>query len=100
MQLQTVFRRLTRGWASGPTSRYGPDMGIARSSRHIDPVRRLAVLDEYAGEWVAIKDDNVIAHSSDPREVVRQMRRLGAAAQGAVLQRASVATEALAVGMG
>ena len=75
-------------------------MGIARSSRHIDPIRREPVLDRYAGEWVALKDNEVIAHARDAREVVRQMRALGDAAHGAVLQRASVASEALAVGMG
>ncbi len=79
---------------------YSCGMGVSRRSPRITPVRRSSVLDEYAGQWVAVKDGRVIAHSYNSREVVRQMRRLGEAAEGAVLQRAPEPTEALAVGLG
>jgi Family of unknown function (DUF5678) len=79
---------------------YRRGMGVARGSDKIPPVPRAQVLDKYAGQWVAIKDGRVIAHSPSSREVVRQMRRLGAEAEGAILQRAAEPTEALAVGLG
>lgn len=79
---------------------YLGDMGVGRRGPRVDPVPRARVLDEYAGEWVAIKDDKVIAHSPSSREVVRQMRVLGEEADGAVLQRAATPTEAVAVGLG
>jgi len=74
--------------------------GIARRSGKATLVPRPSVLDNYAGEWVAVKDGRVIAHSSSSREVVRQMKKLGPKAEGAVLQRAASAAEALAVGLG
>jgi Family of unknown function (DUF5678) len=74
--------------------------GVARWSGKTTPIPRLDVLDDYAGEWVAVKDGKVIAHSPSSREVVRQMRKLGQKAQGAVLQRAAGSTEAPAVGLG
>jgi len=75
-------------------------MGVARRGQRVDPIPRAQALDKHAGEWVAIKDGQVIAHSPSSREVVRQMRGLGTAAEGAILQRAATPTEALAVGLG
>jgi Ni/Co efflux regulator RcnB len=69
-------------------------------SPRIQPAKRPAALDDYAGQWVALKDGRVIAHSPDARTVVREMRRMGRAAEGAVLQRASRPADALAVGLG
>ena len=87
-------------WRVACTAKYRCGMGVARSGPRIEPVRRPGVLDEYAGQWVAIKDGQVIAHSTDPRDVVGEMRRLGAASEGAVLQRAPEVSDALAVGLG
>lgn len=75
-------------------------MSVARKGPRIQPVRRPSVLDDYAGLWVAVKDGRVIAHGHDSRHVVREMRRMGRAAEGAVLQRSPEPTEALAVGLG
>jgi len=87
-------------WRAPGRLSYLRGMGIGRRSTRLEPVRRPSVLDEYAGEWVAIKDGRVIAHSPSSRQVVRQMRKLGPAAEGAVLQRSATPTEALAVGLG
>ena len=92
-----MFRRL---WRGAQRIAYGRGMGVARRSAKVDPVPRERVLDEHVGEWVAVKDGRVIAHSPSSREVVRQMRKLGADADGAILQRSSTETEALAVGLG
>ncbi|MGI8628110.1 MAG: DUF5678 domain-containing protein [Geodermatophilaceae bacterium] len=75
-------------------------MSVARRPDRVEAVRRPDVLDGYVGEWVALKDGRVIAHSPSSREVVRLMRKMGGEAHGAVLQRAARETEALAVGLG
>lgn len=88
-------------WRVACIAKYRRGMGIAHRGPRIEPVRgRPVTLDEYAGQWVAVKDGEVIAHSPDPRSVVREMRRMGQAAEGAVLQRAPEPSEALAVGLG
>jgi Family of unknown function (DUF5678) len=87
-------------WRVACIAKYRRGMGIARRGPRIEPARRPAALDDYAGQWVALKDGEVIAHSPDPRSVVREMRRMGQAAEGAVLQRAPEPSEALAVGLG
>ena len=33
--------------------------------------------DEYLGQWVAVEDDNLIAHGSDPRQVYLSARAAG-----------------------
>lgn len=87
-------------WRVACMAKYRRGMGIARTGPRIRPAKRPAALDEYAGQWVALKDGRVIAHSPDPRTVVHEMRRMGRAAEGAVLQRASKPTDSLAVGLG
>jgi len=87
-------------WRVACTAKYRRGVGISRKGPRIEPARRPEALDAYAGQWVALKDGEVIAHSPDPRSVVREMRRMGQAAEGAVLQRAPEPSEALAVGLG
>lgn len=80
--------------------RYRRGMGVARRHMHVTPVPRPAALNEYPGEWVAVLDGVVIAHSPSSREVVRQLNQLGSSAREAVLHRSAVASEAVAVGLG
>lgn len=94
----TNFSKLL--WRVACLARYRSGMGIARKSTPIRPARRPSTLDQYPGEWVALKDGVVIAHGPDSRDVVRQMRQMGPDAEGAVLQRSAQAEEALAVGLG
>lgn len=98
MNVMRVLRRCL--WRGTFRATYRGDMGVARRSPRIEPVRRSTILDVYAGQWVAVKDGRVIAHGFSPRDVVVQMRQMGRAAQGAVLQRSPEPTEALAVGLG
>jgi hypothetical protein len=79
---------------------YRRGVGPARRHHPVQPVPRLQALDQYPGEWVAVKDGVVIAHSPSSREVVRQLQKLGPNAKDAVLQRAATSTEAIAVGLG
>jgi uncharacterized protein DUF5678 len=97
----TVIKIIQRClWRGACLATYRCAMGIARRSSRIEPVRRSSTLDAFAGQWVAVKDGRVIAHGFNSRDVVRQMRQMGRAAEGAVLQRAPKPDEALAVGLG
>jgi Family of unknown function (DUF5678) len=87
-------------WRVPCFAKYRRGMGIARSGPRIEAAKRPAVLDDFPGQWVALKDGRVIAHSPDPRTVVREMRRMGTSAEGAVLQRAPRPSDAVAVGLG
>jgi len=77
-------------------ARYGRDMTEGR----VQPIKHDPVLDEYAGQWVAVKDGRVVAHSVDSRGVVRQLRTRKDGGRGAVVQRVATAAEPLAVGLG
>jgi hypothetical protein len=96
--LTTFRRRLV--WCFDAVAKYTQNMSVARRGPRIEPVKRPANLDKFAGQWVAVKDGQVIAHSPDPRSVVREMRGMGQLAEGAALQRAPRPSEALAVGLG
>jgi Family of unknown function (DUF5678) len=97
----TVMKIIQRClWRVVCLATYRCGMGVARRSSRIEPVPRSSTLDAFAGQWVAVKDGRVIAHGYNSRDVVRQMRQMGRAAHGAVLQRAPKPTDALAVGLG
>lgn len=50
------------------------------------PVRRSAALAAYEGEWVAVKDGVVVAHSLSDIGLVPLVRALGKAGEGAVVE--------------
>lgn len=95
---------VTRSWhaerrgmmPSGAPARYLRTM----AERRVRPIKHDPALDEYAGEWVAVKDGEVIAHSADSRGVVRQLRTRPDGGQGAVVHRVATSAEPLAVGLG
>jgi hypothetical protein len=91
---------LRRLWRPRSPDDYRDDMGVARRSSRVKTVPRPGVLDAYQGEWVALLDGEVIAHSVSSREVVRQLKKMGAAGEDAVLMRSAAPTDALAVGLG
>jgi len=65
----------------------------------VEPVRRNQELDAaYLGQWVAVKDGSVVAHSQHPSGLVNQLRGLGDEAKGAVVQRIPVPGEPLYLG--
>lgn len=91
---------VTKLWRACSGAGYRDDMAVARRSARVTPVPRPGVLDEYQGEWVALLDGEVVAHSVSSREVVRQLKRLGSPGEDAVLMRSAAPTDALAVGLG
>lgn len=65
----------------------------------VEPIRRDRAVDAaYPGQWVAVKGRAVVAHSQHPRDLVRQMRDLGEATKGAIVQRIPVPGEPLDCG--
>jgi hypothetical protein len=98
--MSAIGRSFSKAWRSLLRRTYGDPMTIARRGQRMEPERRPALMDDYAGQWVAIRDGQVIAHSVSSRDVVRQLRAMGPAAKGAVLQRAATESEALSVGLG
>ncbi len=73
---------------------------IGRRGPRLELTPRDPVLDEFAGQWVALKDGRVIASHPKASEVAKALLALGEAGEGAVLQRAAGPLEAVAIGMG
>jgi hypothetical protein len=69
-------------------------------SQRMAPEQRLAVLDDWAGCWVAVKDGRVIAAAHNSRELVPELRKLGARAQGAVAQYVPPRSDTIMIGVG
>ena len=56
-------------------------------TRRIGPVRRNPALDEYEGEWVAVKNGKVVAHAPRSTDLVPLVRALPAELRdGAVVE--------------
>lgn len=72
----------------------------AMAPARMEPERRLAELDRWAGCWVAVKDGKVIAAAPNSRELVPELRRLGPAAEGAVAQYVTPPSDAIMIGVG
>jgi hypothetical protein len=66
----------------------------------VEPVRRPAGIDRWAGLWVAIKDGEVIAASENSRDLVAMVRSKGPAAAGAVAQFVPRHTDDIVIGVG
>lgn len=71
-----------------------------RGSRHVEPERRLAVLDDWQGKWVAVKDGKVVAAAHNSRDLVPELRKLGAAGRGAVAQYVTPKSDTIVIGVG
>lgn len=80
-------------------SRYTRGMG-ERESKRVQPERRLAGIDRWAGMWIAVKDGRVIAVAENSRELVPAVRSQGAAGHGAVAQFVPHRTDEIVIGVG
>jgi hypothetical protein len=79
--------------------RYARGMGRRRSKR-VEPERRLADIDRYAGMWIAVKDGKVVAAAASSRELVPMVRSKGPAAEGAVAQYVPERSDDIVIGVG
>jgi len=93
---------MRRAWSRAFRRRYGSRMGLARHPRVPPeaPIRRPQDLDQFVGEWVAIKDGQVIARAASSRQLVYEVRRLGNRGRGAVAQYVAPPGDSHMVGVG
>ena len=89
-----------RLWQRIRRSEYPDEMGAARQSDPLPPVRHLSALDGHEGMWVAVKGGEVVASAPTSRELVVRLTGLGSAAKGAVAQYVPKPTESFMVGVG
>lgn len=75
-------------------------MGVARSGGRVEPERRLSDLDEFEGQWVAVKDGQVVAVAATSRALVYEVHKLGESGKGAVAQYVAPPTAAFMIGVG
>lgn len=76
-------------------------MGIARRpSEQIKPLPRLPELDEWKSQWVAVKNDRVIAAATTSSELASRLLEMGDDGRGAVVQFVHPDAEAYIVGAG
>jgi hypothetical protein len=73
---------------------------VGRPGRHHRPVPRLRELDDYEGQWVAVKGGRIVASAATSRDLVLRLRELGDASVGAVIQHVLPPSDAALVGLG
>jgi hypothetical protein len=71
-----------------------------QARRKVEPERRPAGIDRWAGLWVAIKDGKVIAASENSRDLVAEVRSKGPAGEGAVAQYVPQRSDDIMIGVG
>jgi len=79
---------------------YLDDMGIARSSGPIEPLSRPAGIDNYAGQWVAVKDGRVVAAAPRARDLVILVREMGEEGADATVELVALPSDGFMVGVG
>lgn len=88
-------------WTRLRTRTYRRRMGFGRrASGAIQPVMRPRELDDFVGQWVAVKSGRVIAAAASSRALVYEVRKLGSAGEGAVAQFVPPPDSAYMVGVG
>lgn len=85
--LVAMTRRPRRAVVGQSEGGYGEDVPVGRSApRPVPPVAHLEALDEWVGQWVAVKDSKVIAVAESSSALVYKLRMLGPRAHGAVTE--------------
>jgi hypothetical protein len=75
-------------------------MGKRGARREIEPVPLPAGLEQWEGLWVAVKDGDVVAAAHNSRDLVVEVRKLGAAGERAVAQFVPPRSEEIVIGVG
>jgi hypothetical protein len=79
--------------------RYATHLPVGRRPRkHIDALPYLAVLDEYVGRWVAVKEGRVVLDAPSSTSLAKSLRQ--ANIRGATAQYVSPPSEGYRVGLG
>lgn len=92
--MSNLIGRFFQSW------RYACAMGTPREPQRLEPERRPAGIDCWAGMWVAVKDGEVIASANNSRDLVPMVRELGESGQGAVAQFVPYRTDDIVIGLG
>jgi len=75
-------------------------MGVARASDPIDPLPRVPAIDQYAGQWVAVKDGRVVAFAHRARDLVVLVRAMGDDGADATVEFVAGLSDSFRVGLG
>ncbi len=70
-----------------------------RPQSSVSPIRHLATLDSYEGQWVAVKEDQVVLRAATSSELARELRS-HKELRGAVMQFVQPEAHAFIVGVG
>ena len=96
-----MWIRRVQSTRAGEDERYGVDMPVARQPpQPIEPIRRLEDLDEYFGNWVAIRGAQVVAFADTSRALAYELHKLGTRGQGAVMRYVAEPSHSVVVGLG
>lgn len=79
---------------------YARSMTRAGRHPHTEPVRQLEGIERWAGMWIAVKDDVVIAAAYNSHELVPMVISMGPRGEGAVAQFVPHRSEEIVIGVG
>ena len=83
-----------------PGAGYLDDMAIARFGVPVEPLRRAEGIDDYAGQWVAVKDGRVVASAPHARDLVVLVRDMGQDGADATVEFVAPPSDSFMVGVG
>lgn len=83
-----------------PSAGYLDDMGIARSGVPVEPLERAVGIDEYTGQWVAVKDGRVVGSAAHARDLVILVRDMGQDGADATVEFIAPLSDSFMVGVG
>lgn len=84
-------------WRGSAQRSYGRSMARAAKA---EPVRQPEALKDWAGYWVALVDDKVIAAAHSPRELVAKLHEMGPSAAQAVARYVPEPSDVIVIGVG
>ena len=73
---------------------------MARECDPIEPLPRVAAIDQYTGQWVAVKDGRVVASAIRSRDLVALVRAMGEDGADATVEFVAGLSDSFRVGLG
>ncbi len=73
---------------------------MASGREPIEPLPRVPAIDQYAGQWVAVKDGRVVACAVRPRDLVVLVRSMGEEGADATVEFVAGLSDSFRVGLG
>jgi hypothetical protein len=72
----------------------------SQSTAHVEPVRRPADWNQFAGLWIAVKNGEVVATAVNSRDLVPAIRSLGPEGEDAAVRFVPHRSEEIVIGVG